>query len=80
MKYLSSLLHNYYACTCLGSPVNKLGSPQVSSGALKGPRVGPPTAAKPKAMSPPPVGAPPPPLMPEPLGGVPPPPPPMGQR
>ena len=51
-------------------------SPQISQAALKGPRIGPPTAVKPKAMSPPPAAAPPPPLMSEPSGGVPPPPPP----
>jgi len=61
----------------IGSPVvNKMAAPQVNQAPVKGLKVGPPTAAKPKAMSPPPAAAPPPPLMSEPPGGVPPPPPP----
>ena len=69
-------LYYLWQCGVTDSPVNKIASPSVSQAQLKGPRVGPPTASKPKAMSPPPAAAPPPPLMPEPSGGVPPPPPP----
>ena len=77
---LLSFCENYYNIIChTDSP--KLVSPLGGQVPLKGPRVGPPTAAKkPKAMSPPPApppaAAPPPPVMHEPMGGVPPPPPP----
>ena len=52
-------------------------SPQANQPPVKAPKVGPPTATKPKAMSPPPVAAPPPPppVMSE-SSGIPPPPPP----